>query len=304
MKNNIDLHLHTYYSDGSDSPAEVVKRASELGFQTICITDHDTTDGVAEALEAGKKYGVTVAPGIEFSAKCEMPDAFNAGKMKTYYMHILGIGIDPENKPLKAQLEIIRGQRAERNDAYIRWFRANGVDLTTDELKKYSPAGFIGKMSFAKALVERNLCKDVKDAFKDPRYLAHPEVKAIRRQKIEAATAIGLINEAGGLAFFAHPFQLKYDGYQMDSTRMYRQNLEMLIATLSAVNLSGIEAYYPTHDEESTGYLQGLADYLGLLISRGSDDHGKGIHSEKNMGGLICEPDPKKLIWTDVFNRL
>jgi len=304
MKSNIDLHLHTYYSDGKDSPEAVVKRAAELGFQIIAITDHDGMDGVAEAMEAGKKYGVTVAPGIEFSARFEMPDAFAGGKMKSYYMHILGIGVDPENKPLKAQLEKIRKQRAERNDGYIKWFRANGVDLTTDELKKYSPSGFIGKISFARALVDRGLCEDVPAAFKDTKYLANPDLKKIHREKIDAATAISLINEAGGLAFIAHPFQVHYDGHKMDSQRTYRQNIETLIAILSAVNLSGIECYYPTHDEESSKYLQGLADYLELLISRGSDDHGEGVSPVKRMGEMTCEPDPRKLIWTDVFNRL
>ena len=300
MNPTIDLHLHSYYSDGMESPERLVERAAALGYKTVALTDHDGVNGVKEFVKAGEKYGVKAVAGIEFSAVYSMPNPFNPiGASRRYYLHILGYGIDPRDKHIKKALEKIMDQRSERNEKMRQWFGKKGIHMTGEELASHSPSGYIGKTSFARLLVERGMYADVAEAIKDKNYLANPEFRAIRRDKIDAGKAIELIKGAGGLAFAAHPFQISYDGYQMDSASAFKANREMLLSALAAEGLDGIECYYSDHTPAQSAEALELANYLNLLVSRGSDDHGEGMRPVKVMSTFASEPDPSLLTWTE-----
>ena len=300
MNPTIDLHLHSYYSDGSESPERLVERAAALGYKTVALTDHDGVNGVKEFVKAGAKYGVKTVAGIEFSAYYAMPNPFNpVGASRRYYAHILGYGIDPSDKHIRKALEKVMDQRRERNEKIRQWFAKQGIYMTNEELSSHSPSDYIGKTSFARLLVDRGMYQSIAEALKDKRYLANPEFRAIRRDKIEAGKAIELIKGAGGLAFIAHPFQITYDGYQMDSAASFKANREMLISALAAEGLDGIECYYSDHSPAQTAEALDLANYLHLLVSRGSDDHGEDMRPVKKMSVFASEPDPSLLAWTE-----
>ena len=299
-KPTIDLHLHSKYSDGIETPETLVKRAKAMGYKTIALTDHDGVKGVPEFLKAAEKAGLKGIPGIEFSAYYSMPNPFNpTGSSRRYYMHILGYGIDVKNKQLLKALERIQTQRQERNEKMRQWLVAHGLPMTNEELAKFSEDGYIGKMSFARLLVDRGMYPDTVTAIADKQYLGNSEFKSIRREKIEAGRAIEIIRNAGGLAFVAHPYQITYDGYGMDSKQTYDTNREMVISALVAEGLAGIECFYSDHTPEKSAAALELAKYLNVLVSRGSDDHGEGARPVKFMSTFASEPDPKLLDWVD-----
>lgn len=284
---DIDLHIHTVYSDGADTPGSAVKRARKLGFNTVAITDHDGTGGIAEALLAGEKYGVRVIRGIELSS--EYSAALAAFDEDRYFMHILGYDIDPENEALQSELKRIMERRAARNDEILAALAAKGIEIDREELLESAPEAFAGKLSFARVLVKRGLCRTVADAFLSKELLASPDIRSIRKDKIPAERAISLIKGAGGMAFLAHPFQLSYTRRREDSEDVYRIKLRLVIEDLKKLGLSGIECCYPTHDEEQMNFLLKTADELQLAASRGSDDHGEGVRKEKQMGRFKAE---------------
>ena len=142
----VDYHIHTYYSDGSLSPAEVVTRFKNLGYESIAITDHDSVGGVAEGIAAGKKLGIEVVPGIEFSTRTAEE---NIG------FHMLGYNIDTHNRPMLDRIEDIRAWREERNEKIIKELADMGYPLTRADLKMREGQDFIGKPIFARALVNK-----------------------------------------------------------------------------------------------------------------------------------------------------
>ena len=296
----IDLHLHSYYSDGAESPETIVARAKAQGYKAIALTDHDGVNGVPEFLKAAQKAGLKGIPGIELSAYYSMPNPFNPiGTSRRYYMHILGYGIDPNNKQLLRILEKIQAQRSERNEKMRQWLVDHGIPMTDAELTSYSREGYIGKMSFARLMVDRGMYPDVETAVADKEYLGNSSFRAIRRDKIDAGRAIDAIKSAGGLAFVAHPYQITYDGWKMDSPASYKVNQEMVISALTADGLDGLECYYSDHTAAQSAAALDLAKYLNILVSRGSDDHGENMRPVKKMSKFAAEPDPKLLSWID-----
>jgi len=275
----IDLHLHSYYSDGAESPETVVRRACEMGYEVIALTDHDGCLGVPEAVSAGKKLGIKVIPGIEMSAEYQGNN----------FMHILGYGIDINNEALQKALKDMMDARSARNEGIREVFKSRGIDISNDELKLETPNGFIGKVSFARILLKRGLVSNVSEAFQSEAYLACPEIKAIRKKKFAAEDCIELIHGAGGKVFFAHPFQLSYIGWENDSHAVYQEHLARIIGEFKELGLDGIEVCYPTHSVEDCRFLLELAERYQLLVSRGSDDHGKGIRFLKEMSTFSVE---------------
>ena len=296
---NPDLHLHTYYSDGKESPSVVVRRAKKAGLDVIAITDHDGMGGVEEAVEEGKRIGVQVVRGVEFSA--EYAKDVPGFEGCTHYMHILGYGMDPADPELKAVLDYIQERRVWRNEKLRQVFEELGYPMTMEELKAHSINGFVGKVSFARILAERGFCRDPHEAFRSPQLLAHPKIKAVHRYKISAQEAIRVINKAGGKAFFAHPFQLSFRPAREEPEDVYRRRQEAVISSLKELGLAGIECWYPTHTPEQTAYLLGLAERLGMLVSKGSDDHGENARPVKKMGNFSTEADLSMLKWVEEY---
>ncbi len=253
--NYIDLHVHSSYSDGTDSPANLVTLALSLGLSAFALTDHDTTAGLADARAAlavaGASDRLRIISGVEISAAYKDRD-----------IHILGLFIDPDNPALAAALQLARNNRIARNRTMLQRLCTDGYPMTEAELLQDSDAACIGRMHFANALVARGYAKNTQDAFQ--RFIGLDCPYYVPRDYITPEDAISLIRGAGGLAILAHPLL-----YHLE-----RPELEQLVTQLMCYGLSGLEAIYTTNSIEDEQYVRTLASRNGLLISGGSDYHG------------------------------
>lgn len=268
MEYLVDYHNHTYYSDGTDSPAEVVERAKKKGLHTIAITDHDGVDGIEEALAAGETLGVRVIPGIEISAK-----AVNGENV-----HILGYHIDPKNSELAEAVREIREKREERNEKLLAALVEEGFDLSIEDLVTRPGQNFIGKPNFARAMVRKGYIETPDQAFAE--IFAKPELRKIKKKKLPVAEAIRLIKGAGGIPVLAHPMEVDKIG-RRGSPEFY-ENLDHLLSVLCKEGLEGLECIYPDHTEEETLKAIELAEKYHLHITVGSDYHGDTEDLEKD----------------------
>lgn len=256
----IDLHLHTYYSDGTMSPEELILLAKERGVETIAITDHDGMGGLAEGLEAGKRNGVHVIPGIELSTEDE----------EGIYMHILGYGFDWSDEELCKEVEIIRQKRLERNKELLTALRAIGCELTEEDLQLREGQDYVGKPTFAIALVKKGYISNPKDAFQEGHFMRSDTVRRVHREKISAQKAIELIRGAGGLPVLAHPMKISHLTKEGES---FFEKLEKQLLKLKSWGLGGMECYYSSHQPDETKKLVELAEKHDLIITAGSDFH-------------------------------
>lgn len=251
MNKFIDLHTHSIASDGSMSPAELVRHAKEKGMAAIALTDHDTVDGVAEALEEGAKAGVEVIPGIEISVDYK-PE-----------MHILGYFTDVKSyTKIKQELEAIKNGREVRNRKIINRLNELGVDITLDEVKKAALGDITGRPHIARVLVTKGYVKTIDEAF--DKYLSKEGLAYFKRFELKPIDGIRAIKNAGGLAVIAHPVFLRKSYQEMD----------LLLKELKGYGLAGIEAYYSENSKEDTGNFLRLAIKHELLVTGGSDFHG------------------------------
>ena len=251
--NRVDLHVHTTASDGSLSPTEAVRRAAEKGLRAIAVTDHDTTAGVAEALEAGERYGVEVVPGVELSVEYQGEG-----------IHILGYFIDPAHPVLLELLDWVVAERNARNETIAAAMRADGIPVTVEALRAQHPGAIIGRPHFAAALAEHGVAKNIRDAFDR---VLDTDLKYYReRAYIPMDRAFSAIRAAGGKAVFAHPFQYKYP----------EPELVALTRLLVEKGIAGVECVYSRYIPEQVEYLKELAGFYGLCVTGGSDFHGAG----------------------------
>lgn len=283
----IDLHLHTYYSDGEQSPCEVVRTALQQGITTMAITDHDGTGGIQEAVQAGHALGIRVIPGIEFST--EDPNGA--------HLHLLGYGIDSEEPELQQALVGIRHARETRNLLIMEALARMGYPISFEDLGAYPGSDYIGKPVFARAMVAKGYIESPLDAFRDGVLLRSEEIRKIQKEKISVKRAIQLVRHAGGISVLAHPLKIGWLGSAKDVTLEKRlEKLEGLLKFLISYGLQGMECYYSKHSQEETEALVALAKKEGLLISAGSDYHGPSfqptlpgglVHPEENVSFLI-----------------
>lgn len=295
---DIDLHLHTNYSDGIESPEEIVRRAQRMGLKIIAITDHDGIGAVDFARAEGEKCGVKVISGVEFSTTFFYP--FESEDGEEHYLHILGYGIDLANRNLQLKMADLIEKRALRNKEMQNAFSESGISITDEELKENSPSGYVGKVSFARAFVKKGLANRPEEAFSSEHLMKSPFIRAIKKDKTSAQEAIRIIHQAGGKSFLAHPFQLFYPSLRT-APESFQGRLAGVLERLKAHGLDGIECYYPTHDEEQTAYLLALADRIGLLVSIGSDDHGPKVRKIKKMRSFNVPADVSRLQWIEAF---
>lgn len=249
MEKYIDLHTHSLKSDGSMTPAEVVREAKKAGLAAIALTDHDTVDGISEAVSEGEKIGVEVIPAIEFSVLSETET------------HILGYYIDPENPELKKTLGEVVELRLERNRVTCRRLNELGFDITLDEVKAIAPNNFIGRAHFARVLLDKGYIKSVKEGF--DKYMSVGKYAYCEKQRLSARDAIELIKKCGGLSFLAHPHL----------TKLPDDELMKFLIELKGYGLCGLEGYYTDYTPEMQEKYQGMARRLGLAISGGTDFH-------------------------------
>ncbi|MBR3781479.1 MAG: PHP domain-containing protein [Clostridia bacterium] len=251
MEKYIDLHTHSLKSDGSMTPAEVVEEAKRAGLAAIALTDHDSVDGVREAVEAGEKLGVEVIPAIEFSV------------MSKTETHILGYFIDIENPDLKEMLKEVVDLRIERNHVTCQRLNELGFDITLEEVRALAPNNFVGRAHFARVMMDKGYISSVKEGFE--KYMSVGKYAYCEKQRLSARDAIELIRNAGGISFLAHPHL----------TKLPDDELKEFLKKLKNYGLCGLEGYYTDYTPEMQEKYQSMAEELGLMISGGTDFHAK-----------------------------
>lgn len=241
----VDLHMHSTASDGSRTPADVVRAAAFAGLAAIALTDHDTVAGLAEAQVAGAELGVRIVNGVELSAV--------EGDAET---HLLGLHLR-DVLVIERELGALRDMRERRGQRIVEKLVALGVLVTFADVLAQASGGAVGRPHVARALVADGWATDVRDAF--DRYLGAGKPAYVAKDQLGMADAIAIIHSAGGLAVLAHPGGA--------GTR------ERLTA-LMALGLDGVEVRHPGHSPSDTARLSAVAAQLGLVISGGSDWHG------------------------------
>ena len=249
--NIVDLHVHSNKSDGSFTPTELVDYAVEKGLSAFALTDHDTTDGIEEALEAAKGKNIEVIPGIEFSTEYEGRD-----------IHIVGLYIDYKSDFFKRRLVNFVNGRMIRNQEMCRRLTEHGIPVTYEELTAEFPDCVITRSHYARFMLNHGYTKSLKEAFE--RYIGDRGPCFVPRKKITPMRAVEIILKAGGFPILAHPLL-----YHMGQNR-----LEHLVALLKDMGLQGIEAVYCTHTTSDEREMRALAAKYDLCISGGSDFHG------------------------------
>ena len=257
---NIDLHVHSTFSDGSETTEKLVKLAAEAKLAAFALTDHDTTDGYKSLYEAASKHNVgipkeeqlEVLPGVEISAAYKNKD-----------IHILGLLVDPNDSEFNALLKAAEKERISRNIKMIENLKSAGLPISYEEIVAASPDSIITRAHFGKYLVEKGIVPDYPSAFE--KYLGDNTPYYVARKFTSPKDAIKGIIKAGGVPVLAHPIIY----------RLPIPELEALVDTLITYGLRGIETIYSSHSKQDENYVRGLAKRKGLIITGGSDFHGK-----------------------------
>jgi hypothetical protein len=262
----VDLHVHSSASDGSISPAAVVRHAAEVGLKAIALTDHDTVAGVAEAIAAGAECGVEVIAGVEISAEFE-PGA----------CHILGYFIDCNDAALGEVLAEACDSRKFRNEKILERLNGLGLAMTMDEVAGRVKDGVVTRGHFAAVMVAKGYVKSWDDAF--DRYLGRNRPAFVPRPHVTPETAIEVVRRAGGLAVLAHPRQIGFSPRETDA----------YIEKLAAAGLDGVETASPDHTVNLGRRYRAAVERLGLVETGGTDWHGRddgGIHLGLGRGSM------------------
>jgi predicted metal-dependent phosphoesterase TrpH len=263
----IDLHVHSNASDGTDDPAEVIRRAAAAGVDVVALTDHDTVAGWGEA-EHAMPAGRTLVPGMELSCQLD-------GRS----VHLLSYLFDPENAELARETGLIRDDRTYRAKGMIAKLNELGANVTWDQVARIADGAVVGRPHIARAMAEAHVIDTPADAFTDE-WIADGGRAYVERYAIGLARAVRLVRAAGGVPVLAHP---RSPGYEIPDD---------VIVALAGEGLGGIEVNHPDHDEPERSRLRALAADLGLLTTGGSDDHGSFTGSAGNSGGIGSETTP------------
>ena len=266
----VDLHIHSYYSDGTASPAELVQMAIDSGLQSIALTDHDTVEGLEEFLDCANDHKLELIPGLEISAT-----------HREFSLHILGYGIDHRNEHLTKWLTRLQEGRVKRNEQIINKLQKMGHDIQLDELEDISHCGQTGRPHIARLLRNKGIVQSNKDAFS--LYLRKGGPAWADRFAYSAAESIEIIHQAGGIAVLAHPGILE----------KHTKALPLLMAELVERGLDGIEAYYPSHSPAVEKKMRSFAKKYHLVLTGGSDYHGNNrtFSTMAGNGRTFCPPD-------------
>ncbi len=249
MKNKCaDLHIHTTASDGTFSPRRVVREAAKRGIHTIAITDHDTVQGIPEAIQAGKDMNVEVIPGVEL-----------ATDERGVEVHILGLFIDWENKTLQDTLKNLSVQRISRMKKMICRLAQFGMNIEFEEVLELAKGGIIGRLHLAQIMKRKGYATSIAEAFN--KHIGDRKACYVSRYKLSPEETISLIYHVGGISILAHPMLL---------------HREDIIKDLPKKGLDGMEVFYHHQAKETTEHYEKMAKDYGLLVTGGSDCHGDG----------------------------
>jgi len=243
-----DLHIHTNFSDGRFSPAQVVDYSQRVGLSAISITDHDITESIRLAREAAGQYDMEIVPGIELSAD-------DRGRE----VHILGYCFNKENSELQEKLRIFCDARLKRAQEMVEKLNELGLEIEFDRVLAIAGPGSVGKPHVAQAMVERGYVNSAGQASRE--YLGSGRPAYVPKYKLVPREAIELIRRAGGIPVLAHPALSRVDE---------------LIPQMVSCGLMGLEVYEGSTDPSIINYYTGLARKYGLLITGGSDCHQRG----------------------------
>ena len=241
-----DLHVHTTFSDSTQTPEEVIERCVVKGVATVAITDHDSVQGVPRATAAGQEVGVRVVPGVEMTAYD-----------KSTEIHVVGLFIDPRNRELTRVIDDSREVRHTRVHQIVDRLRRVNVNLSADDVFEIADGGSPGRMHVAQALVRNGYTASVADAFK--RYIGNRGPAYVPKQKLTPAEAAAAIHQGGGVAIVGHP------GIGVPDAMIRRMIDE---------GMDGIEVYHPLHSDRHVDHYLRLAWECGARVSGGSDSHG------------------------------
>jgi predicted metal-dependent phosphoesterase TrpH len=247
----VDLHTHSTASDGTDPPAEVMRRAAAAGLDVVALTDHDTLAGHAQARRA-LPPGLTLLTGMELSCRL-------GGRS----VHMLAYNIDPENAELAAECAAIVEARLSRARGMVEALRGLGVGITWAQVEALAGGGVVGRPHIARAMTAAGAISRPEQAF-TPEWIGTGGRAHVSRYAPDPQRAIGLIRAAGGVAVLAHPGAASRSGKLPDQ----------VIAGLAAAGMAGLEVAHPEHDRAERERLGDLAAKLGLVPCGGSDDHG------------------------------
>lgn len=262
----IDLHTHSTASDGSLTPTELVGLARRSGLQAIALTDHDTVNGLPEALAAGEEQGIEVVPGCELSVSA--PKGF---------IHIVGLFLPEKPVKLMEGMQYLRDRRADRNERIAAKLAELGVDVTYERILEIAGDGTVGRPHIARAIVEAGAASDVQNAFDV--YLGERGRAYLPKDKFTPEKALALLKAEGATTILAHPYTMQLDGDEEAEA----------IAGLMDMGLDGIECHYTEHTRTMTEKYLALAERMDLLVSGGSDFHGSAkpdIALGRGRGGL------------------
>jgi len=246
MGNGADLHIHTRCSDGADAPETVVSIAVKKDLQCIAITDHDTVDGIAPAMEAAAGTGLEVIAGVELSSHDGGRD-----------IHILGYCFDPEHAVFQERLRLFRETRLTRIQRMLEKLDSLGMTMSLEDVMCLADSDAVGRPHVARLMMERGYVQSISEAFDE--YLGEGSAAYVEKFRQTPQEAIQLIRQAGGVAVMAHPMHTLKDE---------------LIPGLVEAGLQGLEVYYPNTSPRVIAFYERIADKHRLIKTGGSDAHG------------------------------
>ncbi len=246
-KKRIDLHIHSSLSDGNYSPDKIASIAYEQGLSALSITDHDTLFPEAQAVALSEKYSIEVIPGVEFSAVCEQCN-----------IHVLGYYLDESNRELQSFLAEFRRIRAERAEKMINILRMLGIRISIEKARQKATGGILGRPHLADLLMEAGYVADYGEAYR--KYLGQEAPAYVMTNDTPVDEIIDIIHKADGIAFMAHP-----------GLGCAGKHIEKVIEC----GVDGLEVYHPKHNPEQVAAFEDICHDKSLLMSGGSDHHGK-----------------------------
>jgi len=267
----IDLHSHSNKSDGSLTPSELINEAKRKQLCAIALTDHDTVDGLDEAIATGNELGIQVIPGVELSCEYNGKD-----------IHIVGLFIDYKDEDFRSSLKRFADSRIERNIKMCKRLTDAGMPVDYQEMIQMYGESVLTRAHYARYMLEKGYTSYLKEAFE--RYIGDTCPYYVPREKVTPKQGIELILKAHGIPVLAHPLLYK----------MGREALENLILELKGYGLVGLEAVYSTYSPSDEQHMRSLAAKYNLLVSGGSDFHGAakpGLELGNGYGRLFVEYD-------------
>lgn len=260
----VDLQVHSTASDGALPPAQVVEAAAHAELAAIAITDHDTVDGLPEAIDAGARLGVRIVPGVELSTHFGDDE-----------VHLLGLHLS-NTEAMRDALYAFQRDRIVRAESIVATLNRLGVPVTIEAVLREAGEGAVGRPHVARAMMAGGWVRDFREAF--DKWLGWGRPAYVDKPRFDIADGIALVHRAGGLAIWAHPGE--------DAT-------PARVATLAAVGLDGVEVLHPSHPPYLSQKLMQTVEAAGLLPSGGSDWHGT-HDGPRRLGGQLV---PK--VWLD-----